>query len=185
MPQRGIRPTLSRALVPNPHLHLTLTPRTSWPPERLRARTWQALVSFLCLIETRRTGLPAMPALIRPVDELGFPIPAKFDDPPAGAGEPRRTGHQSFNDSAAGGGSSSSSSPCCSSAGRLLISGEAWSRTFRSIGPSATWTDAICIGRSITLTRRSLGSPTQSEGRRGLFNGEPNCTPNSTSSTAQ
>ncbi len=31
-----------------------------------------------------------MPAPIRPVDELGFPIPAKFDDPPAGAGEPRR-----------------------------------------------------------------------------------------------
>jgi tetratricopeptide (TPR) repeat protein len=31
-----------------------------------------------------------MPAPVRPVDELGFPIPAKFDDPPAGAGEPRR-----------------------------------------------------------------------------------------------
>jgi tetratricopeptide (TPR) repeat protein len=31
-----------------------------------------------------------MPALIRPVDELGFPIPTKFDDLPAGAGEPRR-----------------------------------------------------------------------------------------------
>jgi tetratricopeptide (TPR) repeat protein len=31
-----------------------------------------------------------MPAPIRPVDEFGFPIPAKFDDPPAGGGEPRR-----------------------------------------------------------------------------------------------
>jgi tetratricopeptide (TPR) repeat protein len=31
-----------------------------------------------------------MPAPIRPVDELGFPIPAKFDDPPSGDGEPRR-----------------------------------------------------------------------------------------------
>jgi tetratricopeptide (TPR) repeat protein len=37
-----------------------------------------------------------MPAPIRPVDELGFPIPAKFDDPPPGDGEPRRAKRSVF-----------------------------------------------------------------------------------------
>jgi tetratricopeptide (TPR) repeat protein len=37
-----------------------------------------------------------MPAPIRPVDEFGFPIPAKFDDPPAGGGEPRRAKRSVF-----------------------------------------------------------------------------------------
>jgi tetratricopeptide (TPR) repeat protein len=37
-----------------------------------------------------------MPAPIRPVDEFGFPIPAKFDDPPTGGGEPRRAKRSVF-----------------------------------------------------------------------------------------
>ena len=126
-----------------------------------------------------------MPALIRPVDELGFPIPAKFDDPPAGAGEPRAPGHQSFNDSAAGGGSSSSSSPCCSSGGSSLISAEGWLRTFKFIELSAIGYGAMSIGRSITSIKQSPGNRMLHAGLTSLLTIEPRCISDSIISTGR